>query len=355
MGRANYVETIQKADEGTNIARTLAGVAVNVYLRGTSTPAVIYSDPVTNVEIVDQIITGDDGMVNFWADAGSYDIAFSDTMAPQRIADSMIGWEAAPMAAGSIPGTVLTDGSVPSGKLVSLLLAQLAPEIERQLIPVGQVIDWWRPNDTFPLPAGFEICDGRTIAAANHDFGTGANITLPDLRNRRVVGAELSASAGDVGNYGGVTHAAKSNGAASSAVDGYTGAPGIGGAGGTNAPKNIQHDHGPGTYGTPDHLHGAGSISVNDHQHGGTTNGSSAGNGPAFTTAAGTGSTFNRNADHTHTFTTNWAGVIGTSGQTAGSDRSLALGGRSDSQLTSALDTRSQHVGLLKLMKVRQA
>lgn len=39
------------------------------------------------------------------------------------------------------------------------------------------------------VPAGWVICDGRQVAAADHDFGTGAAFYTPDLRGAFVMGA----------------------------------------------------------------------------------------------------------------------------------------------------------------------
>lgn len=90
-------------------------------------------------------------------------------------------------------------------------------------LPVGTTIAWWRPSDRVPIPVGFEICDGRAVSEANHAFGPIGAITLPDMRNRFVLGADPDTAIGT---------------AAVAATDGNVnspdGAPGPQGQGGSN-------------------------------------------------------------------------------------------------------------------------
>ena len=68
-------------------------------------------------------------------------------------------------------------------------------------VPVGAVIDWWRPNAGFPVPTGFQICDGSMVVDAESPLN---GETLPDLRIQFVRGANVI---GDIGITGGVnTH-----------------------------------------------------------------------------------------------------------------------------------------------------
>jgi hypothetical protein len=41
-----------------------------------------------------------------------------------------------------------------------------APNALSDEIPIGAVMDWWRPTETTPLPEGFMLCDGSTVTAA---------------------------------------------------------------------------------------------------------------------------------------------------------------------------------------------
>ena len=45
-------------------------------------------------------------------------------------------------------------------------------------IPIGAVMDWWRPTESTPLPVGFMLCDGSQVVA---DYSPIHGKTLPDL------------------------------------------------------------------------------------------------------------------------------------------------------------------------------
>ena len=92
-------------------------------------------------------------------------------------------------------------------------------------VPVGAVIDWWRPNATFPVPDGFQICDGSMVVDPESPLN---GLTLPDLRNRFVRGANVI---GDIGLTGGTDSHAHS-------VD----AP-ITGSNSVNLAHSHSHDH----------------------------------------------------------------------------------------------------------------
>lgn len=74
--------------------------------------------------------------------------------------------------------------------LVALPLPSIAQNVE---LPIGAVIDWWRPNATFPIPDGFAIADGSAVSDARSPIN---GATLPDFRGRFVKGAQ------DVGSIG---------------------------------------------------------------------------------------------------------------------------------------------------------
>jgi hypothetical protein len=52
-------------------------------------------------------------------------------------------------------------------------------------VPIGAVIDWWRPNPSWAIPSGFAICDGSTV----NDAGSPLNgVVLPNLTSLFIVG-----------------------------------------------------------------------------------------------------------------------------------------------------------------------
>lgn len=113
-------------------------------------------------------------------------------------------------------------------------------------VPLGTVISWWRPSATVGIPAGWVVCDGSTLPNTQHSWSGAGTITLPDLRNKFILGANV----------------AKADGTGSVAGDGATNAPGIrydsaslGTLTAKNAKRDLTHTHGPGTYGSGAHTH----------------------------------------------------------------------------------------------------
>jgi hypothetical protein len=353
MARDIYQNTIAAAGtDGT--LRALADIQIYVYLPGTLTVATIYTGRTGPAEAGNPLLTDVTGAVEFYAEVGEYDVRVRDTQAIPRIADRTTSWNAFNGSAQGLPSTLLErDGGID--------LAALAEDIKRQMTQIGQVIDWWRPANTVPIPAGFAICDGRTIQAADHDFGTGGPVALPDLRNKFVIGADPFKT----------DAAASSNGDGSAASGAqHPNAPGIRGVGGSNTTKNLAHSHQYSHYHPVtgvDHLH---AFSTPDHLHGPPGIGVSVGMGTAN---RGTASSPNSGGlestaytSHVHGLSANgWAGNTGAAdrylgGYTIGADRSLLTytGTQNttttdNGNITTAADMRPAHVGLLKLMKVK--
>ena len=160
-----------------------------------------------------------DGVVEFWAEPGDYDIEFVDTENPVRLTPKSIGWEAVPggpagIAKGQLPGA--GTGLLPPGTILAFGAAA--------------------------APTGYLLCDGtiytRTTYQALFDvigttYNSGgetvAQFRVPDLRGRVMVGADGAAgriAANDaLGNSGGAeTHALTP---AQTAVKGHTHADNI--------------------------------------------------------------------------------------------------------------------------------
>jgi hypothetical protein len=349
-----------KATTGPDIPvlMPLANVSVSVYRRGTTTPVQIFQRPTGATEGPtpesgatggpNPFTTAASGNVEFWCDAPQeLDVVIHDLTAPGRIPDRTIGWNPMGAAAGSLPTTLLAkDGN--------LNLANMGADVLRQWTQIGQVISWWRPNDTIPLPSGWEVCDGHQVPAGSHDFpGMAAQaINVPDLRNRMILGADSSKTYATGANQG----------------DGATDGPGIGGAGGSNAAKNFAHGHGvPGVshvHTTPDHLHSVGSLYTASHGHPNAST-SAESTTPSTVQVLGGGPLSLCRSSHGHTSATPASGNIAIGGATGASDRSLATSGPNVSLNTATnsttwttdpgTDMRPRFYGLLKLMKVRRS
>ena len=91
-------------------------------------------------------------------------------------------------------------------------------------IPLGVVFPFFRPTTGVALPAGAVPCDGATYTYPDHDFPGGGDVTVPDLRNAFVAGADPDAEIGAAGAPAGSTAARLPEGA-----------PGPQGTGGSNA------------------------------------------------------------------------------------------------------------------------
>jgi hypothetical protein len=224
MARDCYETTIALPDAtAAYVLKPLSAVKVSVVPRGATDiintlidifPADIGltkgPDPKSGATGTNPFTTGVSGAVRFWAEGpAEYDIVFEDTVVPARVTDR-VGWNAVPSKAGSLSTSVLSADA-------GIKQTMLAPEVVNNEVPIGGVIEWWRPAQSVPTPVGYEICDGRTVT--QHDFpGVAGSVALPDLRNVFILGADST----------------KGDGAGASGTDGNTNGPGIRGVGGSN-------------------------------------------------------------------------------------------------------------------------
>ena len=371
MARDIFEMTVTQPD-ATGVMKALSGIKATVYVRNTTTPVNVFraSDGTTQGPIVEAgasggpnpFITGASGEIAFWADGpAEIDVLLEDTVAPPRIPSRRIGFNAIGAAAGSFPTAMLAGDA-------SIALASMAADVLRQVAQIGEVIDWWRPNDSVPIPTGFVLCDGRQVPAGQHDFAglSQQAINVPDLRNMFILGA-VPATAGEAAAAQGPVNKAYGTGAGQG--DTAAVAPGIGGTGGSNAAKNFAHGHGvPGvshTHTTADHLHGVGSLYTGNHAH--TVGGAYVSQhnrvfGPAY--GGGEAAAFANSVSQCYG-QTDAVGSIGIGGTTGAADRALTTTGPSVSLNTATnsttwtldpgTDVRPRFYGLLKLMKVRRS
>lgn len=229
-----------------------------------------------NWDKVDEIVGGPDGGPG----------TSSATVYPTNVESTWIGSASSPYAYFSqerFPG----GGYGNEQQIVGKSLYNVIAGLNYNDVPLGTVVAWWTPfgvssaSGTIPggigqfLPDGWEICDGSTISAANHSFPTsGKAITLPDLRNKTVLGAtNLKQGIDAVEGYD------LFQDAAASPFDGAASAPGVGydsgveteqlpnspegiEKSGSNVIRDIKHQHLPGSLKIPNHSH-----EINDHIH----------------------------------------------------------------------------------------
>lgn len=397
MARDLFNQTLAYVDQTTGALKPLNNTQITVYLAGTSTKATIYAarDPNNATQVANPFTTSATGYAEFWVEPGEYDIAVQDLTVPQRTSNRTVGFNSMPAAVGGIPANrVAADAGLPYGALSAVAV--------RQDIPIGGIIDWWRPNSSVPVPTGFVIADGRQVLAADHEFpGISTNINVPDLRNAFVLGANSANADGATAVAGG---------------DAVTDAPGIGGTGGSQF-RNLAHTHDmTHTHTLPAHYHGKGTLSINSsgshghgisdpwHSHGhslGTSGAGShghslSGNVPIYNTtyggagsfgiAGGSTTTLHRQAlgadgvgDHSHGVTgginsagtgisinaashshgnADFAGSVGATGGSNG-DAAMTTSAISTANTASAQsatqDIRPKYVGLLKIIKVKRS
>lgn len=159
--------------------------------------------------------------------AGSDSYSHADLSQNFDTLDGIIGVP----SSGTWPPTTGTDGGI--YKEVKLL------ELNRQ--PIGEIFIFFKPTETYPLPDGCELCDGRTILAANHNFvGIATDIVLPDYRNKFPLGADFTMTIGT---------AAAAVGAGN--INLASGAPGPQATGGENQHTLVLNE-------MPSHNHGGG-------------------------------------------------------------------------------------------------
>lgn len=63
-------------------------------------------------------------------------------------------------------------------------------------VPIGTVIDWWRPDAAWPVPDGYQVCDGSTVTDATSPL---FNVALPDLTGKFVMGVTTVNNIGTTG------------------------------------------------------------------------------------------------------------------------------------------------------------
>jgi hypothetical protein len=345
-------ETTVALPDATGVLKALTGIKVTVVPRGaqdvansavdifaSDTGATRGPDPKAGATGTNPLTTGASGSVRFWAEGpAEYDLVFEDTQAPARIADR-VGWNAVPAKAGSFPTSMLSGDK-------GITLKMLADEVSRQQVPIGCVIEWWRPSGSaVPYPDGFELADAHVVN--QHDFpGVSGAITTPNLQNVFILGATVGKADGAAG------------GSADNAV---ASGPGINGKGGSNIAKNLAHGHAvPGV----DHAHAAGSLYTGNHTHNVSASGTTGNGNRGMAMQLGGSAEAGTFLAHTHQVTvyggSDTAGNIGVYGTTALADRSLNTATSTTtwtdpSVSGAAIDFRPQYYGLLRLIKCRRA
>lgn len=309
MARAQYSEVVTFVDDTTGALMPASNARVSVYQPGTTTLVTIYTTRSAGTTKSNPFTTDLTGGSEFWADWGDYDIKYEDLDVPARFGSKTFGWAST------------------SGSNAAIPLASLDAIATRQFDPVGSVTMWWRPDASVTLPTGWVQCDGATYSSGNHDFGTGASIVVPDMRNKFVLGASST----------------QTDGQAAAAGDTTANAPGIRGTGSSHS-RNLQHTHtisaeSPGTNAAGSHA----------HNFSGTTGGNSAVYDSAQRYTSGSAQKII--ATHTHPF----SGSTDSQGSHSHTVNSHSHGGATGSTLSATQDIKPLYVGLLFIIKIKRS
>jgi len=375
MARSQFSYTVVAADVANTAGigapiKALENVEYNVYSVDSSGNRVTtigqrpatYASRTSNTDLGYSGTTDADGIISFWLDSGEYEIEIEDTETPARISARTITWSSLAATDGSISGDYVSNDA-------QLDLPTLDDGIVRQLVPIGAVLDWWRPaNSNMSVPSGFVICDGSQYSSSQHDFAGGGTITVPDLRNKFILGASISKN----------DNAEATAGVAGTLEADPTNAPGIGGRGGTNAVRNLTHTHtvqghyhGRGTLaitgdGGHSHTHNLGTSEAGSHFHGVQNVIVVGGTGwsVSFGSNGSLGQFTSTEPNHTHTIT---GGVTGAGTHNHGTSGSIGAtnsdrdgdSGFSTTDATGNIvnnhDFRPSYYGLLKIIKIKRA
>lgn len=68
-------------------------------------------------------------------------------------------------------------------------------------VPLKTILMYHADNTGESIPASYQVCDGTTLGIGTHDIGGGAaSYTVPDLRNKFVLGADITKGVGNAGD-----------------------------------------------------------------------------------------------------------------------------------------------------------
>jgi hypothetical protein len=258
MARGEIQLTVQ-----TTAGAAVSGASATVNIRGGGL-ATVYAAATGGTTASNPITTAANGRIDGWLDEGSYDIQISGAgittyTQPVEIVNgaAMNAFDGARISAATVPTAALAALAVTGAKIA--LQTVTKDKLDPNVLPIGTIIPYWRPTNSHALPTGWLEANGASVIAANHDFTGGGTITLPDLRNKYLLGADSTKAIGTAGTVNNLVG----------------GAPGVSTGGDTNAGganvRDISHTHTIAhthdyshTHGMPDHTH---TFTTPDHLH----------------------------------------------------------------------------------------
>lgn len=128
---------------------------------------------------------------------------------PAKIPDASI--TQAKLANNSVGSAQIIDGSITSADILDGTI--VFGDLNASVVPIGQVIMWYRATPSVPVPSGWEVLDGRAWSSVTNKLGPGGTQwntgNMPNFANRFPLGAALSGTGSgaaqppDIGQVGG--------------------------------------------------------------------------------------------------------------------------------------------------------
>lgn len=353
MARVELLVTVDKI-VSSNL-QPVSGASVLVKLRSTGNPVTVYAAETGGTTVSNPLVTDANGRVNGWVDeaslvltiSGSGITTYNQPYEASR-ADELVTINGARISTGTVNGSAITDNTIGSAKLSSG--AVLGRHLSEGALPLGTVIALWlpsKPGGGYAIPTGWALCNGQSLTAGQHDFVGGGTITLPNLVDKVLRGADATAAYNATPN--GMNSAAGAN-----VVD-------------ISHVHNIQHYHliPAHSHQIQDHSHymyHAHSAWVPDHSHGIPLTKANPGSVNAIIAPLNGGNTYGFGGvgigtDAGNRYYTDGAGNLSTINQSGGtntnwlSDSGFSVNSGSGGSTT--FDNRAASVGVLYICKVR--
>lgn len=347
MARVELLATVDKIV--TSNLQPVSGASVQVNVRATGTPAIVYSGETGGTTVSNPLVTDANGRVNGWIDEGSYVLNVSGSgitsynQPYEAVRGSIaIAFPGDRIVTNTMPGSSILDASIPNTKLATG--AVLSKHLSDDALPLGTIIAYWvpaKPGGGYAVPTSWAVCNGQALGPGAHNFVGGGTVTLPNLIDKVARGADPSVA---YGATNGVNYSIGAN--TLNLAHTHT----------------IAHAHTIATHShqVQDHTHymfHGHSAFVPDHAHALVVTKASFGGGNIGITVNGS-NTYGFGGvgiatDGGNRSYTDGSGVLSTINQTGGTATSGSDTANSGTNLSSSTDIRNASVGVLYLIKVK--
>lgn len=195
MARVELLVTVDKIV--TSNLQPVSGASVQVNVRSTGSPATVYAGETGGTTVSNPLVSDANGRVNGWVDEESYVLAVSGSgitsynQPYEAVRGSLaIAVDGSRVVTSTLPGDRLVNASIPSTKLATA--AVLGKHLSEGAMPLGTIIAYWvpaKPGGGFVIPDGWAVLNGQALGPGAHDFVGGGTVTLPNLIDKVLRGA----------------------------------------------------------------------------------------------------------------------------------------------------------------------